>query len=144
LAFVVDAQEIDRLVEPARCYGVRLLPLLGECGFEVHLLVREAPGSASQDDGLLARMQGARFPGSELQVHRFSTEEELSDLLGEGSFRLVYSEVACDDRLARHGLVGFGLDVWELGPAGAVRSLERLGRLARWPFFARYVRRSQP
>lgn len=146
MALVVDAQEIDRLIAPERCYGVRLLNLLGECGFAVHLLLREPPERADEalDEGVLTRLEAERFPGQALQVHRFCTEGELHDLLDGVGLQLAYSEVACDDRLARHGLVGVGLDVWELGPMGAVRSLERLRRLARWPFFARYARRNLP
>ena len=142
VGLVVDSLEVSRLVDPARCYGVRLLPLLGECGFKVHVLVREAEDGAdpAKEEENLGLLCAARYPGFELAVHRFGTEEELHALLDGGFLRLVYSEVSCDERLSRHGLLGFSLDLWELGPWGAIRSLERLARLAGWPFFSRYAR----
>lgn len=142
VGFVVDAKELDRLVEPTRSYGVSLLPLIAECGFVVHVLMRLASGGDSGEQRASARLrlEEALGPGAEMHIHPFEQREELEDLLSGDAFSMVYSELSCDDRLARHGLLGFGLDSWELGPEGAVRSLERMLRLSRWPFFARYGR----
>ena len=73
-----------------------------------------------------------------MQVERFQNPRELDGLLCAGDLSLVYSEVACDHRLSRAGVTPFALDVLEMGPAGAVRSLQRMLQRARWPFFKRY------
>ncbi len=157
VGFVVDGAEVDRLLRPERCYGVRLLPLVEELGFRLTVLVRcEAGPKADAGDppveatapatlsGVTAQLQAALTDPSRLTVIPFATEAELSAHLRQGTFELLYSEVACDARASRAGLTGFALDVFEPGPAGAVRTLERLLHAARWPFFRRYARYLPP
>ncbi|MEK7383571.1 MAG: hypothetical protein AAB262_09845, partial [Elusimicrobiota bacterium] len=70
----------------------------------------------------------------------FTSPEGLETLLADGRFEAVYSEYAGDPRLARAGKSQFSLDLFEMGAAGALRTLERLNETCRWPFHRRYGR----
>ena len=122
LAFVVDGFHMRRLTDPAQTWGVPLLRLLREMGFGVEILC----------------FGEARKGGPRLSF--FHTPEELDRLLREGRFDAVYSEYTYDSRLGRAGKAQFSLDCFEMGLAGAVRSLARLGGICRWPFARRYAR----
>jgi nitrogenase iron protein NifH len=122
VAFVVDGFHMRRLSDPAQTWGVPLLRLLREMGFGVEILCF---GEAKKGG-----------PG----LSFFQTPAELAALLGEGRFAAVYSEYTYDSRLAQAGKAQFSLDCFEMGLAGAVRSLARLGGICRWPFARRYAR----
>ena len=126
VAFVVDLQEADRLRDPPRMWGVPVVPLLEELGFGIDVLCFDDRG---------------RAPSSFL---RFRTPAELERLLREGSFAAVYSEFTFDDRLVRAGKARFALSAFEPGLAGAVRTLERLVEICRWPFPRRYAAWAAP
>ena len=123
VAFVVDGFHMRRLTDPQQTWGVPLLRVLREMGLGVEILCH---GEAKKKDA-----PGLRF---------FRTPEELEKLLREGRFEAVYSEYTYDNRLARAGKAGFSLDCFEMGLAGAVRSLRRLSGICRWPFSRRYAR----
>jgi len=122
VAFVVDGYHMRRLSEPAQTWGVPLLRLLREMGLGVEVLCF---GEAKK---------GA--PG----LSFFQTPEQLEALLAKGAFAAVYSEYTYDSRLARAGKAQFSLDCFEMGLAGAARSLARLSGICRWPFARRYAR----
>ncbi len=121
LAFVVDESQAARLAEPARMWGVPVLPVLHELGFAVDVLCFDESG---------------RAPSS---LQRFRTPAELERLLADGPFHAVYSEYTFDDRLARAGKARFALSSFEPGAPGALRTLQRLDQLCRWPFWRRYA-----
>ena len=120
LAFVVDANHVPRLADPGLTWGIPVLRLLREMGFGVEILCY----------GQEAR-KAAHFAS-------FSTPKELEELLAEGPFQAVYSEYAYDTRLARAGKAQFSLEGFEMGLGGAVRTLQALNTLCRWPFQRRY------
>lgn len=126
LAFVVDLEQADRLRDAARMWGVPVVAVLGEMGFGIDVLCFDPD---------------ARAPSSFL---RFRTPEELERLLRDGSFAAVYSEFASDDRLARAGKARFALSAFEPGLPGALRTLERLLEICRWPFPRRYAAYATP
>jgi hypothetical protein len=122
LAFVVDANHVSRLADPALTWAIPVLKLLREMGFGVEVLCYGQ-----------AQKQAARFTS-------FSTPEELASLLSEGSFQAVYSEYAYDSRLARAGKAQFSLEEFEMGLGGAARTVQKLTGLCRWPFQRRYAK----
>lgn len=126
VAFVVDLEEADRLRDPARMWGVPVVSMLEELGFGIDVLCFDDRG---------------RAPSSFL---RFRTPAELERLLREGSFAAVYSEFTFDDRPARAGKARFALSAFEPGLQGAVRTLERLVEICRWPFPRRYAAWAAP
>jgi nitrogenase iron protein NifH len=122
LAFVVDAFHTSRLTDAKQAWGIPLLRSLREMGFGVEVLCYGQAGTKSAS------------------LRLFRTEAELAALLRDGRFSAVYSEYAYDSRLARAGKAQFSLDCFDMGLAGAVRSLGRLNGLCRWPFQRRYAR----
>lgn len=117
LAFVVDPAHIARLTEPKGLCGVPVVRTLREMGFGVEVLLY-GEGRAS-------------LPG-------FKTPEELEARLRRGSFEAVYSEYFFDERLTRAGKSQFSLSCFEMGIQGALRAIERLNGICRWPFYRRY------
>ncbi|MFH2005139.1 MAG: nitrogenase component 1 [bacterium] len=147
VAAVVDAASASRLVQPERLYGVRLLPLLEELGFGLDVLLLadgDEDPEAELEENPEAELRRALQDPERLQIHAFRSPAELAERLAQGTFSLVYSEVACDARLSRAGKTGFGLQAFEMGPRGAVRSLRRLLELHRFPFYRRYARYFDP
>ncbi len=137
LAVVVEEGSLSRLVDSSRHYGFELLPLLEDMGFGLHVLVRQPAAGTPLDasvvkDALLEPDRHA-FTG-------FTSPDELEDLLGEGAFSAVYSEVFFDTRITRAGKAAFNLSMIEMGLRGAVRSLKRLLNVCAWPFYRRYGR----
>jgi Nitrogenase component 1 type Oxidoreductase len=142
---VVTPASAPRLYEAERLYGVRLLPLLEELGFglDVLMLGPDADPDANPDAEMGEAEDGLRDcleDPTRLAITHFHSPASLARSLADAPCHLVYSEVACDHRLSQAGKTGFGLDLFEMGLAGAVRSLERLLTLDRWPFYRRYAR----
>jgi len=142
---VVTPHSAPRLYQAEHLYGVRLLPLLEELGFGLDVLLLDpGPSAAAAVDEAEAGLRSCLRDPARLTLHRFNSPASLDRRLTQAPCGLVYSEVACDHRLSRAGKTGFGLQVFEMGLAGAVRSLERLLRWGRWPFYRRYAARLAP
>lgn len=119
VAFVVDRTRLKRLTEPAAAWGVPMVRMLREMGFGVEVLLY------GEGRGALAG---------------FKTQEELDRLLKREDFQAVYSEYFFDERLVRAGKAQFCLPFFEMGAAGALRTLERLNGVCRWPFYRKYAK----
>ncbi|MBI4678967.1 MAG: AAA family ATPase [Elusimicrobia bacterium] len=119
LGFVVDGHHVGRLTDPLQMWGVPVLRLLMEMGFGVQVLCHG---------------KGKVTPN----LAFFQTSEELGKLLKEGRFQAVYSEYACDRRLAEAGKAQFSLEPFEMGLAGGVRTMKALNGICGWPFYRRY------
>jgi len=137
LAFVVDSSILERLYTPAKHYGFEILPLLEEMGFAVDVLIR---GEISDEDTAISDLQAALQTPERHSFTSFNSIEELSELLGQGEFQAVYSEVFFDTRLSRAGKAQFNLSMIEMGLAGALRSIKRLLGVCRWQFYSKYRR----
>lgn len=122
LAFVVDANHVARLADPSLTWAIPVLRFLREMGFGVEILCYGQ-----------GQKQAAHFTS-------FNTPAELDALLRDGRFQAVYSEYAYDSRLSRAGKAQFSLEGFEMGLAGAVRTLQSLSGICRWPFQRRYAR----
>lgn len=136
LGFVLGSDQVHQLAYPAATWGVPLLPLLEEFGFGLDFMIYA-------DDEEVGR-EAARELHKGLSMakrHRFrlfQKPSELEELLRTGPFRAVYSEHFFDFRLSRAGKAQFSLNVFERGFGGAVRSLERLVEICRFPLYRRY------
>ncbi|MDD5304843.1 MAG: nitrogenase component 1, partial [Elusimicrobia bacterium] len=120
LGFVVDANHVGRLADPSQTWAIPVLRFLREMGFGVEILCYGQ-----------AQKQAAHFSS-------FHTPAELAALLRDGPFQAVYSEYAYDSRLARAGKAQFSLEDFEMGLGGAVRTVQKLSGICRWPFQRRY------
>lgn len=132
LAFVVDETTQERLVKPTELYGFEILPLLEEMGFGLHVLIR-TEGEIDKEPVLSVMKHPERVTFSP-----FTNSRELGQLLKNGPFETVYSEVFFDTRIVEAGKAQFNLSMIEMGLPGAARSVKRLCRVCRWPFYSRY------
>jgi hypothetical protein len=133
LAFVLDAGQEERILDPASQTGLPVLALVRELGFPVRVLVyagREAAWETAR-----ARLVAAADSG--VEVHPFRSAEEMEALLAPA--RAVFTEFFFDHRLSRRGLAQFSAREFDIGLEGALRSLDRLVRLAETPFYRRYA-----
>ncbi len=137
LGFVVSHDEIFRLTDPSRSYGVPLLPVLEEMGFGLEILVFGPHEASGQVKKALSVAWGAF---RDLEVASFDDPVALSERLRQSRCAAVYSEVFFDHRLTSAGKSQFHLGMIEPGLSGALRTLRRLLALCRWPFYRRYAR----
>ncbi len=121
VGFVVDAYHVGRLADPSLTWAIPVLRFLREMGFGVEILCYGQ-----------AQKQAAHFAS-------FSTPAELAALLKDERFQAVYSEYAYDTRLARAGKAQFSLEDFEMGLGGALRTMQKLSGICRWPFQRRYA-----
>lgn len=126
LAFIVDPEKVARLADPKGHCGVPLAMMIKEMGIAVDYIIYH-PGKAPQLDG------GAGRHG----VKWFTTHEELDAILETEGYDIAYSEFFFDKRLTRRGIAQFSLLELEMGVPGAMRSIERIENLCRWPFYKR-------
>ncbi len=101
LGFIGTAAELERLRSPRHLFGVPVIPMAEEMGFQVFALDPDTP---LRDIGASA----------------------------------VYSDFTCDSRLVEAGHTPFSSQLFEMGPQGALRSLERLLDCCRLPFHRRF------
>ncbi len=134
LGFVVSNSTLAMLLEH-EWMGVPLLKLIGEMGFGVDVLLfgdRATTSDLAQPDSYPST------EGCDLRVQKFGTHAELGRLLRDGEFCAVYSDIFFDWRLTMAGKSQFSLRNFEMGLAGAVRSLESLLAACCLPFYKRY------
>jgi hypothetical protein len=134
LAFVLDAGQEERILDPASQTGLPILAMVRELGFPVRILVyagREAAWAKSRE-----RLAAAAHGG--VEVHPFRTPDEMEALLGP-PVRAAFTEFFFDHRLSRRGLAQFSARDFEIGLEGALRSLDRLVRVASTPFYRTYA-----
>lgn len=137
LGVVVPQDEIFRLTDPSRCYGVPMLPMLDEMGFGLEILVygpQEASGHVKE------ALNAAWGTFKNLKVASFNDPVTLHARLRQSRCAAVYSEVFFDRRLTSAGKSQFHLGMIEPGLSGALRTMRRLLALCRWPFYRRYAR----
>ncbi|HNS99002.1 MAG TPA: nitrogenase component 1 [Polyangiaceae bacterium] len=131
LGFVVDQRVLPRLTDPDRSFGLSLARIVREMGFGIEVLCYAPEGDTSY-----ARHQLSDMP---VRLTPFQTPLQLQQRLREGSFRAVYSDRTLDRRLTRAGQSQFSYADFEMGLAGALRSLHRLVRACALPFYHRYA-----
>jgi len=134
VGFVAGPGDLRRLVDERATFGVKMLPVLVEMGFQVEVLVHAAqdctPGA------FLETPPG--FPAEHVRVEHFQTEDQMLSLLRRSQAAAFYSDYYFDHRLACAGKAQFSLQSFEMGLQGAVRTLARLTGLTDLSFFKRY------
>ncbi len=128
LAFVVSESTLPRLMNLRYGHGAPLAAMALELGFGIDLVYYDLHGEPPQ---LPEGLQGAR-------VTVFRTPAELDRALQEGDFQAVYSDIFFDWRISRAGKARFSSKDFEMGLAGAERTLRRLLAACRLPFYRRY------
>ena len=131
--------DLEALTIPARLLGVPLLSLLAEMNCTAIVLWFEnGDGAAPAAAQAVADQLGLRT-----KTHSFRNPSELQHLLATTEAELVLSDAVCDWRVHRAGKNSFSLRDFEMGVAGAARSLARLERKADNSFFRRYCRTTE-
>ncbi len=138
LGFVVGEDQIRQIADPATTWGVPLLRLLEEYGFDLDFMIY-ATGKDSGRAAAAELHKGLDEPRRH-RIRLFQTPTQLQMLLASGPFSAVYTEHFFDFRLTRSGKAQFSLNVLERGFAGAVRGLARLLEICRLPLYQRYGR----
>lgn len=133
LGFVVADNEIDFLTDSRKTWGVSLIPLCLEMGFQVQVMLVRTDG---EDSSAFEALQ--ELAPKELEIIPCADRDELSRLLERSELSAVFSEHFYDRRLTEHGLASFSLQHFEQGFSGAVQTLRRLVELCELPFFKRY------
>lgn len=136
VAFIIDPQEVDRLLDPHSMTGLPVVRVTREMGFSVRILVYSGKAALYRD--CRDRLEAA-FKDLDVTIQGFSSPEELARGLREPVPAIVYSEFFYDRRVTRLGLNVFSSREFEMGFDGAVRTLSRLARLAKTPFYRRYA-----
>ncbi|HEY3358863.1 MAG TPA: nitrogenase component 1 [Polyangia bacterium] len=142
LGFVVGADEVYRLCDPAATWGVPLLSFAEEMGFAVDVMIGVGDREAAREAA--AKVHGVFAEPPRHTIKAFRDPARLTALLASGTFAAVYSEHLFDRRLTAAGKAQFSLQEFEPGLAGAVRTARRLLTVCRLPFYRRYGRYLQP
>jgi nitrogenase iron protein NifH len=132
--FVVDPEKVARLADPKGHCGIPVVMALKEMGVIVDYIIFH-PGQPPE-----IKTDGDKTKHG---VHWFKTEEELDNLLENGDYDLAYSEFFFDKRLTRRGIAQFSLLELEMGVQGAIRSIERIDNLCKWPLYKRLAREKE-
>ncbi len=130
LAFVLSPKQISQIIDPRWTFAVPMFEMLSEMGFDFNFLI-----FAKNHPQL--KLPKNRF---KISLDFFSKEEELTRLLKNGAFDAVYSDYFFDRRISRAGKAQFSLSIFEAGPWGALRTLERFLGICKLPFYGEYGR----
>ncbi|MBM4395536.1 MAG: hypothetical protein FJ087_07590 [Deltaproteobacteria bacterium] len=129
LAFVLDPDQGDRVTDAHSQTGLPAVGVVREAGFRVHVLVYSGDAARFRD----ARDRIASALGDGVEVTGFANAAELEARLAPAS--AVFSEFFFDHRLTRAGKGQVSARDFEIGFEGAVRTAERLVRVAELPFY---------
>lgn len=133
VGFVVQAHQLPRLLEPGRSWGVPLVAVVQELGFDVRLAVAsEAPARGGW------WREAAALVKDERALRHLRSAEDRDDWLEEARPSAVFSDFFFEERLLRRGAVPFSQHLFELGLPGAIRSGERLLDRCRMDLARRY------
>lgn len=136
LGFVVRDEEAYFLTTPGSSWGVPLIALAEEMGFGIDLLVRVSDPKVAKEAALSIRKK-FKFPKRHT-VLAFDSFAFLRKRLADCQAQAFLSYHFYDWRLSEAGKATFSIQHFEMGLAGAVRTLERLLRVCGTSFYRRY------
>jgi hypothetical protein len=135
LGFVVPEPCLAEVAAGEFFFGLEPFAFLRDLGFRLSLVTtRYLPGSPEPDLGALLRTGTS----DGITLLRKRPGERVVDAVRRATAPLFYTDYPADARLAAAGRMPFNSRQLEPGLEGAARTAERLVRLARVPFFARY------
>jgi hypothetical protein len=142
LGFVVAADEVHRLTDPAGTWGVPLVKAIEEIGFGIDVMIRAHDRKSANTSA--KAVQAVFAEPDRHSIKAFADRERLTRLLENGRFDAVYSDHLFDRRLTSAGKAQFSLQEFEKGLAGFLRTARRLLTVCRLPLYARYRRYLPP
>jgi hypothetical protein len=140
LGFVVPCDGLHLLLDAAHTWGIPLLETVREFGFGVDVFVGgRHPDEVARALATLAREAPAHWQAN-WELRPFLSLAELLAALAASPAAAVFSHYVFDWRLSRSGKMPFSTVEFEMGPAGAVWSLERLLTACRTPLYRRFAK----
>ena len=144
-AIIVDPSTVGNLLKPEMHYGIPIVSLLLEFGFTVKILC--LPLHFEDDAVLLAKRLENHFSSypeanDRIDIQALKESGMLPEILPGIKATLVYTEHPPDMRIVKAGKMPFHPRLFEMGFAGAMRSLIRLVRLSENRFSGTFSRRT--
>ncbi len=136
VALVIRAAETNLLTDPSHTWGVPLLRVLEEAGFGVDVFVKA--GDRERARKAAEAIQGVFTHPQRHIIQAFNNFDLMRRRLRESQADAVLSYHFFDWRVSEAGKNRFSLQVFEMGPAGAARTVERIAGICRTPFYRRY------
>ena len=122
--------------DPGTRVGVPLLEVTAEMGIGLEVFVIPARDGAEGAEGLVELLPARPAPS----ITVVEDMDELQRAVARSGCQLFYTEVSGDRRATSLGAVPVSHQDFEMGLTGAYRTLARLQRAARTPFYRRYGR----
>jgi len=136
IAIVVRVQELALLTYPSRTWGIPLIAFLEEAGFGLDIFIKVDQREAARE---AAKTVLAQFEHPQRHIIKaFNSFELLRQRLNESKADAVLSYHFFDWRVSEAGKNRLSLQVFEMGHAGAIRTLERIIGICKTPFYRRY------
>ncbi|MBI5534492.1 MAG: hypothetical protein HY898_17335 [Deltaproteobacteria bacterium] len=136
VGMVVRDQESYYLTTPPSTWGVPLIGALEEMGFGIDILMHVTDPQTAKESALTIRKmfgQPARHT-----IRAFDSFAFLRQRLADCPAQAFLSYNFFDWRLTEAGKAAFSIQHFELGAAGAVRTLDRILGVCSTPFYQRY------
>ncbi|MBI4678954.1 MAG: hypothetical protein HY748_15350 [Elusimicrobia bacterium] len=129
VAFVVSEATLPRLFQVRYGFGAPMATMVAEMGFGIDFLYYDPHGErpCAPKETPSARMKSFRGPW------------ELDELLAQGDFQAVYSDICFDWRITKAGKARFSSRNFDMGIGGAMRAFEGLLGACGMPFYKRYA-----
>ncbi len=136
LGFVVRDSEHYHLTQPSATWGVPLIAIAEEMGFGVDVLVH---ASSKRETRRAAEAVHATFREPDRhRIRAFTDFPMLRERLADSTAHAFFTYHFFDWRLSEAGKGAFSIQSFEMGVPGAVRTLERLVRVCKTPFYRRF------
>ena len=136
LGFIIDSKETFRLLEPGHTWGIPLIPVIEEMGFNIVVYIYVEDKISAYNS---AKAVNKHFKNPEKQtIKAFNTPVRLDILLKQNNIDAIYSDYFFDWRITQSSKSQFSLQVFEMGINGAIKTLERLLDICKLPFYKRY------
>jgi hypothetical protein len=136
VALVVRAAETNLLTDPSHTWGVPLLRVLEEAGFGIDVFVKA--GDRDRARTAAEAVQGVFSHPERHVLQAFNNFDLMRKRLRDSQAEAALSFHFFDWRISEAGKNRFSLQVFEMGPAGAIRTVERIAGICRTPFYRRY------
>ncbi len=130
-AFVIRVELMEELLKPEFFFGLDPLALLSEFGIEtVIYMIEDEEKKKQAPEGLSDKVEIIKIPH----------DADMIEVLKNSDVHLVYTDKTENEIVAKAGKMPFSIFDLEMGPSGAIRSLQKLTSLAGTSFYRNFNR----
>ncbi len=133
VAIILKMEDLPEQLLPGRRFGLPFIDLLHELGLAVDCLVY-VPDATSSDLVEPCRAAGLKLENGD-RCTVFRRYDDLTELLHDGEFKLVYSEAFRDRRITSAGKFPINLKAFQPGFSGAVATARRIAKALEMNFY---------